>query len=164
MAFSPWAAGERITAARLNEISPVWATWVPEWSTNTGVNTPSFGNATISARYTQTADLVVCRLEITFGSTTSFGGGGASDNWRFTLPVVAASTALIAGYGEAQDASAVDRYPLRPRLTSTEHLELETSGGATNGAGVSTGLIDAVSPFIWANGDAIRALFQYEAG
>jgi hypothetical protein len=169
MAFTPWAAGERITAARLNEISPTWSTWTPVWTTDSGVATPSFGNANIIARYTQTADLVVCRLEITFGSTTNFGGGGAGDNWQFSLPVTAATTSLINGYAEAQDAAtggspSQARYPHRPRLVSTTQLMFDATGAPTTGENVSQGVMDAVSPFVWAANDAIRAIFLYEAG
>jgi hypothetical protein len=136
------------------------------------VNTPSFGNASILARYAQSAESVYFRLEINFGSTTNFGGGGANDNWRFSLPVPAAATQLIAGSGEAQDTStggspSSNRVPLRARLTGPTTLELEVSGGATGFAGgyaaTPTGLIDAVTPFTWANGDFIRVTGEYEA-
>lgn len=173
MPFEPWQPGMIITEERMASISPTWEDWTPVWSTSTGAATPSFGNATILARYAQCAEIVYFRMEITFGSTTNFGGGGGSDNWRFSLPVTAAGTQLIAGGpGEAQDAAtggtpSSNRVPLRPRLTSTTHLELETTGGATGYAGAysatPTGLIDAVTPFTWANGDSIRVNGSYEA-
>ncbi|MFC9680013.1 hypothetical protein [Streptomyces sp. NPDC056948] len=172
MPYEPWQPGMRMTANRLLSISPTWQDWVPVWTTSTGAATPTFGNATILARYAQTATLVVFRLEITFGSTTAFGGGGASDNWRFSLPVTAAGTALIAGSGEAQDSATGGtpssvRIPLRPRLTGTTTLELEISGGGTGFAGgyaaTPTGLIDAATPFTWATTDAIRIRGEYEA-
>lgn len=172
MAVAAWKAGEDITAARLAAITPIWASWTPTWTTSTGANTPSFGNATITASYCQTGDLVAFRLEITFGSSTSFGGGGAADNWRFALPVTASATAAITGYGEAQDSATGGspsslRVPLRPRITTTTTLELETSGAATGFAGgyaaTSVGLIDAVTPFTWASTDAIRVFGQYQA-
>lgn len=172
MPYEPWQPGMRITAGRLLSISPTWVDWVPVWTTSTGANTPSFGNATITAKYAQSALTVWFRLEITFGTTTSFGGGGSSDNWRFSLPVGAAATQLIAGYGEAQDSATGGtpsslRIPLRPRITTATTMELETSGGATGFAGgyaaTPNGLIDAVSPFTWANTDAIRIVGEYEA-
>ena len=170
--YEPWQPGMRLTATRLRSISPTWADWVPVWTTSTGANTPSLGNATVVARYAQSALKVSFRMEITFGTTTNFGGGGSSDNWRFSLPVAAAGTQLIAGYGEAQDSATGGtpsslRVPLRPRLTTTTTLELETSGGATGFAGgyaaTPNGLIDAVSPFTWANTDTIRVFGEYEA-
>jgi hypothetical protein len=172
MGVTPWQAGQRITAARLNQITPTWSSWTPTWTTSTGANTPSIGNATVSGSYCQTGDVVFFRLEITFGTTTSFGGGGSSDNWRFSLPVTASTTALIVGSAEAQDTAtggtpSAARYPMRCRLTATTDLEFETTGGSTGAAGgyaaTSVGLIDAVTPFTWASTDSIRAFGHYQA-
>jgi hypothetical protein len=172
MAFEVWQPGMIMTEERLASISPTWQDWTPVWTTATGNNTPSVGNATITARYAVAARTVYWRLEIAFGSTTNFGGGTAADNWRFSLPVTAAATQLIAGYGEAQDTATGGtpsslRIPLRPRLTTTTTLELETSGAATGFAGgyaaTSVGLIDSATPFTWANGDFVRAFGNYEA-
>lgn len=172
MPFEPFQPGTRLTSGRMMSISPTWSDWVPVWTTSTGANTPSFGNATIVARYAVSATTVFYRLEITFGTTTNFGGGGGSDNWRFSLPVTAAATQLIAGYGEIQDSAtggspSALRVPVRPRITTTTTLEIETSGGATGFAGgyaaTATGLIDAVTPFTWASTDAIRVFGEYEA-
>lgn len=172
MAYEPWHPGMRVTAKRLLAISPTWQDWTPVWTTSTGANLPSFGNASVLARYAQAANVVFFRLEIAFGSSTNFGGGGSSDNWRFSLPVTATGAQLIAGDGEAQDTSTGGtpssvRVPLRARLTGPTTLELEVSGGATGFAGgytpTPTGLIDAVTPFTWANGDFIRVAGKYEA-
>ncbi|MFF5980844.1 hypothetical protein ACFY78_18565 [Streptomyces olindensis] len=172
MPFEPWQPGMIITEERLASISPEWQDWTPVWTTSTGAATPSFSNASVLARYAQAADVVFFRLEIAFGSTTNFGGGGGSDNWRFSLPVAAAGAQLIAGDGEAQDSATGGspssvRVPLRARLTGPTTLELEVSGGGTGFTGgyapTPTGLIDAVTPFTWANGDFIRVTGEYEA-
>ncbi|MFC7909074.1 hypothetical protein [Streptomyces nigra] len=172
MAFETWQPGMILTEARLASISPTWQDWTPTWSTSTGANTPSLGNATVTARYAVAGTLVSFRLEIAFGATTNFGGGGASDNWRFSLPVAAAASQLIAGIGEAQDTAtggtpSSARVPLRVRLENTSTLSLETMGGSTGAAGgyaaTSAGLIDAVTPWTWANGDMLRVHGQYEA-
>jgi hypothetical protein len=165
--MTAWQAGQRITAARLNQITPIWSAWTPTWSTSTGVNTPSFGNAVISASYAQYADIVSYRMEITFGTTTSFGGGGGSDNWRFSIPVTASATANVVGFGEAQDTSAagsLGRVGLRVRLTTTTSFELETATGRPDAVAIANGgLIDAVSPWVWASTDIIRVFGQYQA-
>jgi hypothetical protein len=156
----------RITAGRLRAISPTWSDWVPVWTTSTGANTPSFGNATILARFAQSALTVYWRMEITFGTTTAFGGGGASDNWRFSLPVAAAATSLIAGYGEISDASAGlgSRMGVRPRLTTATTMEIEMAAARIDAAAAAgVGLIDAASPWAWASGDTIRVFGEYEA-
>lgn len=172
MPFEPFLPGMILNEARLASISPTWQDWSPVWTTSTGANTPSLGNATVTARYAVAARTVFFRLEIGFGSSTNFGGGGAADNWRFSLPVQAAASQLIAGSGEAQDTAtggtpASARVPLRVRLENTTTLSLETTGGATGFAGgyaaTSSGLIDAVTPWTWANGDLLRIFGEYEA-
>lgn len=167
MAITAWTAGQRITADRLNDITPIWASWTPTWTTSTGANTPSFGNATVTGTYCQTGDIVFFRLEITFGSTTNFGGGGSSDNWRFSIPVTASATATVVGFGEGQDTSvggSLGRAGLRARLTTTTTFELEVSTGRPDAVAIANGgLIDAVSPWTWANTDIIRFFGQYQA-
>lgn len=167
MAFTAWTAGQRITAARLGSMTPIWAAWTPTWTTSTGVNTPSYGNATVTGSYSQCANVVFFRLEVTFGSTTNFGGGGTSDNWRFSLPVTAAATSNINGYGEGQDTSvagAVGRVGIRTRIDTTTTMVLETAAGRPDAVAVTNGgTIDAVSPWTWANTDIIRVFGQYEA-
>lgn len=172
MAFTPWAAGQRITATKLGQMSPTWSSWTPTWSTSTGASTPSYGNATIDCKYSQGCDNVYFEFEITFGSTTNFGGGSTSDNWRFSVPVTASETALIAGMGEIQGSSAAERYPIRARLTSTTVFEVELSGRAFNNETPnSNGLIDAATPFgagnsvstAWASGFRILLHGHYQA-
>lgn len=175
MPYEPWQPGMILNQARLASISPTWRDWSPVWTTSTGNNTPSFGNATIVARYAQAALTVFWRLEITFGTTTSFGGGGGSDNWRFTCPVPAADLAFVCGQGEIQRAtvtgltgyanSSSTRSGLRARLTTTTHFEFELGTGNVNAVSMSgaNGLIDAVTPWAWENGSSLRAWGQYEA-
>lgn len=164
MAFTPWAAGQRIQASQLAAMTPLWAAWTPTWSTSSGAATPSYGNATVDCKYAQSADTVLFEMEITFGTTTNFGGGGSSDNWRFSLPVTAAETVLIAGMGEIQDGTATERWPIRARITTTSVFEVELSGrNYNNTANVSSGLIDATTPFTWASTDRILLHGHYQA-
>jgi hypothetical protein len=166
VAYEPWQPGMKITANRLASISPTWQDWTPVWTTSTGNNTPSFGNATIIARYAVSALTVFWRMDIVFGSTTSFGGGGASDNWRFSMPVSGGVISQICGHGEASDASVAStmgRLAIRARVTTSTTFEFEVSSGRPDAVAVtSSGVIDAVSPWTWANGDALRAAGTYE--
>lgn len=166
MPYEPWQPGMRITANRLLSISPTWQDWVPVWTTSTGNNTPSFGNATMTTRYAQSALTVYFQMNITFGSTTNFNSGTSSDNWRFSLPVASASTSLMVGYGELADSSAGlgSRMGARVRLTTTTTMEIEMASARIDAAAVSgVGLVDAVSPWTWANGDTLRCFGEYEA-
>jgi hypothetical protein len=164
MAVEQWLAGFRMTADRMNAITPRWSAWTPTWTTATGANTPAFGNATIDCKYAQSGDVVFFEMEITMGSTTTYGGGGSSDDWRFSLPVTAAETQLIAGMGEIQDGAATGRWPVRARLATTSTVSIELSGRNYNDtANVNSGLVDAVTPFTWANTDRILMTGHYQS-
>ncbi|MDX3235646.1 hypothetical protein PV392_08095 [Streptomyces sp. ME03-5709C] len=164
MAVTPWAAGSTITAGRLAAMLPIWGPWTPAWTTSTSAHLPTYGDAVVDCKYAQTGDAVLFEMEITFGATTNFNGGTTSDNWRFSLPVPAAEAQLIAGMGEIQDGTSAERWPVRARLTSTTFMEVELSGrNYNNTAGNSSGLIDAVTPFTWANTDRILLHGHYQA-
>jgi hypothetical protein len=165
--YEPWQPGLRITANRLLAISPTWSDWTPVWTTSTGANTPSFGNATLTARYAQSATTVYYQVNVAFGTTTNFGTApGGGDNWRFSLPVAAAATSLIAGWGEIADSSvgSASRMAVRVRLSTTTVMELEMASSRIDGAAISgLGIVDSVSPWTWASGDTLRLIGQYEA-
>lgn len=164
MAFTPWAAGQRIEATKLAQMSPTWSAWTPTWSTSTGSNTPTFGNATLDCKYAQSADVVFFEMEITFGTTTNFNSGTTSDNWRFSLPVTSAESQLIAGMGEIQDGTPAERWPVRARLSTTSSIEVELVGrNYNNTVNNSSGLVDAVTPFTWASTDRILLHGHYQA-
>lgn len=166
MGFTPWAAGTKITAAKLAAMTPIFASWTPTWTTSSGIHSPSFGNATLNCDYVQSGDLVTCTFDIVFGGTTNFGTTPATtDNWRFTVPVTAAATAQTSGFVEANyDASNNHNVVCRVRLTTTTTVELQIASGETDGAAVgSTGVVDSLSPGTWTSGGYIRGNFFYEA-
>lgn len=164
MAVTQWLAGQRITADRMNEMLPRWSAWTPTWTTSSGSATPSYGNATVDCKYAQSGDVVYFEMEITFGSTTNFNGGTSADNWRFSLPVTAAESQLIAGSGEIQDGAATERWPVRARVDTTTTFEVELVGrNYNNTANANSGLIDAVTPFTWASTDRILLHGHYQA-
>jgi hypothetical protein len=143
---------------------PVWAAWTPTWTATAGT-APAYGNATVDCKYAQSGDVVFFEMEITFGSTTTFGTAANTSNWRFTLPVTAGETQLIAGYGEVQDgADSAERWPIRARVVATTDLSLETSGRNYNDtANTNNGLIDPVTPLTWADGDRFLLHGHYQA-
>ncbi|WP_327168618.1 hypothetical protein [Streptomyces subrutilus] len=143
---------------------PVWQDWTPVWTTATGAALPSFGDASITARYIQQGPTVHLDFSITFGASTNFGpGASVSDNWRFTLPVKAASLTRCIGFAEL-NATTVNRAVARVRLTSTSFFELELSSGMPGAVPVSaSGLTDALTPWTWAAGHTISGSGTYEA-
>lgn len=162
--MTQWLAGMRITADRLNAITPTWTAWTPTWSTSSGSHTPSYGNATLDCAYCQTGDLVAFRMSITFGSTTNFGASaGTSDNWTFSLPVTAAESGMTIGYwnGPLGGAKAVGG-PVQ--LFSATLLELYV--GNTHADGTATtnqGIVDSLTPDTWASGNRFVATGLYAA-
>lgn len=167
MAFTNWAAGMKITAARLRGITPKFENWTPTWTTSTGTNLPSYGNASINCRYAQSGDLVVATVEITFGNTTNFGGGGTGDNYRFGLPVPAARIGMPVGWISLFPGSAPAITTLVRSATSTEFDLWNSSGWAYTGATYTqnNGVMDAVSPWPWANANpaSMFGTLTYEA-
>lgn len=101
-----WVAGEIVTAAimnvhvrdQFNAIGSAWTSWTPAWTAAT--SNPAIGNGTIVGNYIQAGKLIIFRIIITAGSTTTFGTGAYS----FTYPVAPVVTANastagnIAGY------------------------------------------------------------------
>ncbi len=165
MGFTQWTAGQKITASRLAAMTPIWAAWTPTWTTSTGAHTPSFGNAVLNCNYIWTGDLVVCTFDIAMGSTTNFNSGTSSDNWRFSVPVTAASIAQTSGFVEANyDGNGNHSLVCRARLTTTTTIELQTASGEYDGATLSgSGLIDAPTPGTWTASGYIRGNFIYQA-
>jgi hypothetical protein len=165
MAVTAWTAGTKITAAKLAAITPIWTSWTPVWTTSTGLNTPAFGNATLACSYIQTGDLVICKFDIGFGSTTTFGGGGTGDNWRFSVPVTSTGASQTAGFMETcYDGSGSHSLMGRVRLTTTTTVEVQTASGEFDGAAATNpGLVDLLSPGTWTTSGYLRGTITYQA-
>lgn len=144
-------------------VLPTWQDWTPTWTTSSGNALPSFGNATVSGRYVKFGTTVHMTFSIVFGSTTSFGTNAAStDNWRFSLPVTAASVQPHIGFAEL-GASNSARTTARLYCATTGTFELLVISGQPNAtAVVNSGAADASTPWFWASGDAIRGGATYE--
>src|SRR5262245_26789338 len=106
-----WTAGETVTAAMLNThlrdnlnaiVTP--ASFTPTWG-NTGTAN-SLGKGSISGSYITAGKLVIFRILLTWGSTTSSGSG----NWTFTLPATAESFGGRMASAESFDSSAGQTY------------------------------------------------------
>lgn len=152
-----WVAGETVTAALLNThirdnekaIGDPWTSYTPTW---TGTSNPAIGNGTIAGKYMAAGKLIHYRIQVTMGSTTTYGTG----NWNLTLPVAPAGLSTFATLGGASgyDSSASSAFMLMPIF----------NGGSTfilinpSSAGTS-----ATSPFTWASGDILSISGTYEA-
>lgn len=162
MTATVWQPGMRITADRLNDASPLnWASWTPAWSTTTGANKSSYGNATVDCRYVEFGLMVQYSMNITFGSTTSFSA--QADNWTFGLPITAALSDAPIGYvsmymGDLSNASAG-----MAALYDTTRFMIYTASGNVDNTTMAAGIADAQSPFPWVSGNRLTVFGQYQA-
>jgi hypothetical protein len=163
MSFTPWYAGQTITAGRLNGITPTWQAYTPTWTTSDGLNTPAIGNGSFNCSYAIFGNTCTLAFEVIFGSTTTFPSG-ATNNWRFGLPVPAAGLITSIGRAELLQSNPI-RAGARMRLTTTGAFELEIDTGRVDGTAITaTGIVDASAPWAWASGNAIRGNALYEIG
>lgn len=143
--------GQDITTAMIQPDN--WTDWAAEGITYSNI---TLGNGTETAAYSHVSGLVICRYQLTWGSTTSF-----SSTPGILLPVTAAgSYAQNVGIGVG-------------------HV-LDTSAGSTSREGIvvvynassyvffvrttaTAGTVSSTVPFTWATGDILSFTAVYEA-
>jgi hypothetical protein len=140
-------------AAALSASLPGYSTYTPTW-TSTGT-APDIGNSTVVARYIQLGKKVHCFGSITFGNTATFGTG----NYRFALPVSAASNAFAPG-ASLYDSNTGNQSPVVGAQIITATTYQLTYGATYMG---SSSAVSATTPWTWAQGDVIDWNFTYEA-
>lgn len=135
-----------------------WTSYTPTW-TSSGT-APAIGNSTVSAAYYQIGKRVDFTINVTFGSTATYGTG----YWRWSLPVTPHATRTQVFSGIAWDASSSLWYPVPHTIvpadsaTSTQgwvHLTTGTYGSGT--------LLSATAPFTWTTSDTLAIHGSYEA-
>ncbi len=137
---------------QFNALGDSWASYSPAW-TGSGSN-PVVNNGTLNGFYREIGKTIDYRIELTIGSTTTFGSG----SYRLSLPVTArtAITSLCAPMAQAGlgDTSASARY-MRTAvyLTSTTVFLCDEAGTAWT----------PTVPFTLANGDFVVVTGTYEA-
>jgi hypothetical protein len=101
MTYAPrtWVVGEVVSATVLNQeirdqfnsMFAAWTAYTPTWTAST--TTPVLGNGTLTGRYMKIGRTVICHINLTTGSTSTYGSG----NHSFSLPVQAANvgTAIV---------------------------------------------------------------------
>lgn len=145
-------AGQVPTAAELNAPFPVgldaWQPYTPAW-TASGV-APAIGNGSITGAYMKVGRLVVYRIAMTTGSTSTYGTG----QYRWSLPVAAAVTGYIFGNGTIVDISAGARFNRVALALTTTTIDLMTEAAVEVGQTV---------PMTWATGDIVNIQGVYES-
>lgn len=134
-----------------------WTAYTPTWTGST--TNPVLGNGSIDAKYMRLGKLVICTIEVTMGSTTTFGSGA----WFFTLPVTASSASLNPKanaiykdasaaayyYGHADDFDGSGKATLRVSRSDATYLTMDS--------------VSPTIPFTWATSDVIQLQYVYEA-
>lgn len=131
-----------------------WSSWTPTWTNLT------LGNGVVVARYQRVGKLIIARLSIILGSTSSVAG-----LITFSLPVTRvgyAGTAglIVIGHARLRDDSVPANYNgavLTPSTTTGAVAVYNTSGTYAGMDNTHT-----VVPFAWATTDEIAAEFSYE--
>lgn len=139
----------------LNAILPhgiAWQSYAVTWSAPT--TSPSIGNGTLTGRYRRIGNDVQVMVNLTAGSTTSFGSGV----WSFSLPVTGAATIFeLTGSALMSDNSA------GTELIGTAFRVSSTALGVRAASGSDHNRVGDSFPWTWAQDDYLYAAFSYEA-
>lgn len=132
-------------------IAAAGTAYTPTWSSSgTAV---SLGNGTLVGRYWQVDKLVTFVINLTMGSTTTFGTG----NYRFTTPFTMAATVNFTQPALGFDSSAGSLWSGLTGVQSTTTVQIFTAGPAG-----STAIWGQTTPFTWATSDTIYIVGQFE--
>lgn len=124
----------------------VWTTYVPTWSAFSVA--PAIGNGTLAGAYIRMGKLMICRVSMVAGTTTTFGTGF----WYFGLPTPYAARAgnpSSVGSCYTFDSSAVTPYSgvCRADLNAPTVFEVY----------MSNNFVQSSTPFTWATSDELNA-------
>ncbi|MFE6482390.1 hypothetical protein ACFVGN_05545 [Streptomyces sp. NPDC057757] len=162
MTFAPrtWAVGEVVPAAIMNteirdQFNSMFAArtvYVPTW-TSTSV-APVLGNGTLTGRHMKIGRMAFVTINLSAGSTTTFGTG----NYSFSLPFAAASSG-VAEVGASQ-VLGTDRWVGGVVISSASStVSPFVAISATN---TRTDFVTNTRPETLASGAQIRMSFMYE--
>lgn len=132
--------------------SITWSTYTPTWDAATGTG-PTLGNGTIAGYYADLGDVLLVRVSLKMGSTTTYGDD--TNDWRFSLPATYTIANLPAsgprqalGTVYALDAGTSHVPGIAAGSVNTTNFQLYGPGSA------GTGWKSSV-PFTWATNDTI---------
>ena len=148
-----WITGDTIPASELNTLSGAWDTYTP----SVGGTGFALGNGTISGRWKKVGRVVTFIINVTWGSTSTYGAGPLT----LTLPTAAQSSGAVFG-ARYLDVGSVVGYPgfalsVSGSTTITPLCHVASATYATDGGLTST------IPFTWANTDTIVVSGTYES-
>jgi hypothetical protein len=134
-----------------------WINYTPGWTSNSG--TPSLGNGTFLGRYHREGPDVHFRVQLTIGSTTTFGDPGNA--WSFGLPVQPHSSMQHACAGHCFDSLAGAIYSVNWEIRAGNTALFAGWGHNSTGAAIVVG---NGQPFAPTTGNQYFVSGTYEAG
>lgn len=158
-----WVSSEVVTAAIMNThvrdnfkaIGDAWTAWGSGASWTATTTNPAIGNGTWDGKVLQTGKLVIFSIQITMGTTTTYGTG----NWQLAFP--APETARRWTFqGVARDESALASYDLLAERTASGILTVRCDP-VTAGNPLRT--VTSAIPFAWATTDVLHIAGTLEA-
>lgn len=122
-----------------------WQTFATTW--RGGTTNPTLGNGTMLMRYIKLGKLVFIQLNLTMGSTTTYGAG----SWSWSLPFAPASSLAGQTTGSALGA-----------IGGTTYLGVSQFVGGFLFPSANGTFMDATHPAAWTSGSVVMSSFFYE--
>ena len=134
----------------------VWTSYTPTWGGAS--SNPAIGNGTLVGRYVQIGTLVIFRIFLQAGSSTTFGSG----YWHFNYPPINRSTneSVLPGINGIMYDASLNTYSTIFGIF--EHSSTQFALGSAGSAGAANA-IGSISPMTWATSDLVRIYGIYEA-
>ncbi len=124
----------------------IWTPYAPVWR---GATTqPAIGNGSILGKYARSVNTIDFKIDIQFGSTTTYGTG----TWLFGLPVASRIDSAVVGHMLGVDGGTTYYTGVVTFVEGMSFVQLVSDAGPWT---VSV-------PITWASGDAISIQGRYE--
>lgn len=146
--------GNLTGAANLN--MGAWTSFTPTWTAST--TNPVLGNGVLVGRYQRVGRTIICHINLTPGSTTTFGSG----NYSFALPTSAANQgAAYIGNAQFLASNGTDRY--LGQVVVSAGATTTSAFFPTSATPAKAGFMTPTTPETFSSGDQLRITFTYEA-
>lgn len=122
--------------------------YTPSWTASAGT-APAIGNGTLTGSYTVRTRRIYVNIQLTGGSTTTWGNGGF---WKFSVPLSLATGAADLGCALAQDIGVANYPSLTAFVDANNVLVISDATG---------GLWTFNAPFAWGTSDSAVLSFEY---
>jgi hypothetical protein len=148
-----WQGGFADNSANATNYLYTEADFTPTWTGD--ATPPALGNGTITGRYTRRGKHIRISIQLTMGSTTTYGTGA----WKFTMPAALQFNVKRQALGQV-------------RITDTGtvwYIGLARSGSGAApqiymNINASGGDVSATVPHTWANTDILELEIEWEIG